>query len=87
MHVFVQDRRLTDAELNTTSPGHRLFHDVPGVSAQAWLWVASVISLAYSLMALAIRIILKRKCWGLCDWILILAYVSHAPTARLDRKC
>jgi len=87
MQVFVQHRVLTNAELNVTYPGHRLFQDIPGVSAQSWLWVTVVISLVYSLMALAIRVVLKRKCWGCCDWLLIVAYVSYASTSHLDRLC
>ncbi|KAF2764012.1 hypothetical protein EJ03DRAFT_42942 [Teratosphaeria nubilosa] len=42
---------------------------------QAWLWITSVLSLAYASTIAAVRCMVKWKCFGLDDLVLAMAYV------------
>lgn len=53
---------------------HRFAQDSAD-SHQAWLWVTSLLALIYSLLVIIIRIIIKWGVFGMCDWVLALAYV------------
>ncbi|TKX18674.1 hypothetical protein C1H76_9464 [Elsinoe australis] len=53
---------------------HRFAQDSAD-SHQAWLWVTSLLALIYSLLVIIIRIIIKWGVFGMCDWVLALAYL------------
>ncbi|GAB7344805.1 hypothetical protein MBLNU457_3266t1 [Dothideomycetes sp. NU457] len=55
--------------------GHRFVEDIPGVSEQAWLWAISILATLYSVLVLMIRGAIKWGCFGVCDWVLLGAYV------------
>jgi len=66
--------------------GHRFVEDIPGVSDQAWLWAISILAILYAVLVLIIRGVIKWGCFGVCDWVLLAAYVSnltHTITALL----
>jgi len=56
--------------------GHRFVEDIPGVQDQAWLWAISILAIVYSVLVLIIRGVIKWGCFGVCDWVLLAAYVS-----------
>jgi len=57
--------------------GHRFVEDIPGVSEQSWLWAISILATLYSVLILMIRGAIKWGCFGVCDWVLLAAYVRN----------
>ena len=58
--------------------GQRFVEDIPGVSDQAWLWAISILAILYAVLVLIIRGVIKWGCFGVCDWVLLAAYVSNS---------
>ncbi|KAF2155682.1 hypothetical protein K461DRAFT_265204 [Myriangium duriaei CBS 260.36] len=57
----------------STAPTTRFAQDTPD-SQQAWLWVASLLALIYSILVLGVRVVFKWKVFSTCDVLVLMAY-------------
>jgi hypothetical protein len=69
-----------DMSHNYESPDNRFVYITPD-DHSGYIWITSLLSLAYAFCFLGFRFIVKRSAYGIDDVVMVLAYVSYLSRA------